>query len=449
MHSGQCITAARNCLSGEEESMYIKDSSKDGQTASFTVVIPTEEFAAAVEQAYENNKEKYDLDGYDVGQAPLSAYREKYGETAFFQETLSSLAMQAYQKGLEELDVRVVGQPSVSGVSASLENGASMTFSATLHPEVKLGQYKGLRAEKRVLPVMEEEVEAELEQTRKKIGAGRMVAISGRPAKKGDTVDIDFDGYLDGERFEGGQAEHYSLVLGSGSFVPGFEEQVEGMQIGEDREIPITFPENYMPDLAGKDVIFKIHLHNIMAPQVPQLDDAFAKDASGGRFKSLEAYKADLRVMLAGRHAAEAEERFGNEVLTQAIQNMHVDIPEKMVQEQIGKILQGYAERFGIEAGNMQELIQKLGITDSIMKENIEPQAISQLRSSFLLNAVAEAEGLTANDEEVNDFADKIAQNNFGATREDVICYFGHAFIREEILKDKAERLIVKAAQVI
>ena len=429
--------------------MFIKESSKNGHTASFTVVIPAEEFAAVVEQAYEDNKEKYEIEGYDVGQAPLSVYREKYGETAFFQEALSSLAMQAYQEGLIELDVRVVGQPSVSGVSASLEEGATMTFSATMHPEVKLGQYKGLRAEKRILPVMEEEVEAELEAARKKIGAGRMVAVSGRPAQKGDTVDIDFDGYLDGERFEGGKAEHYSLVLGSGAFVPGFEEQVEGMFPGEEKDIPITFPENYTQELAGKDVVFKIRLHNIMIPQEPELDDAFARDASGGKFRSLEAYKADLRVMLAGRHAAEAEERFGNAVLTQAINNMRVDIPEKMVQAQIGKILQGYADRFGIEAGSTEEIIQKLGITETIMKENIEPQAISQLRSSFLLNAVAEAEGLTVSEEEINEFADKIAQSNFGATRADVIRYFGKAFIKEEVLKDKAERLIVESAQVI
>jgi trigger factor len=429
--------------------MNISESSKNGHTASFTVVIPAEEFAAAVEQAYEDNKEKYEVEGYDVGQAPLSVYREKYGETAFFQETLSSLAMQAYQKVLEELDAKVVGQPSVSGVSASLEDGASMTFTVTLYPDVKLGMYKGLRAEKRVLPVTDEEIEVELEQTRQKIGAGRMAAVEGRPAQKGDTVDIDFDGYLDGERFEGGKAEHYSLALGSGAFVPGFEEQVEGMLPGDEKDIPITFPENYMPDLAGKDVIFKIRLHNIMAAQVPELDDAFAKDASQGRFKTLEAYKADLRVMLAGRHAAEAEERFGNEILTQAIDNMRVEIPESMIQEQVGKVLQGYADRFGIEAASAEEVIQKLGITETILKENIEPQAISQLRSSFMLNAVAEAEGLTVSDEEIGEFADKIAQNNFGATREDVLRYFGRAFIKEEVLKDKAERLIVSLAEVI
>lgn len=429
--------------------MFIKDSSKNGHTASFTVVIPAEEFAAAVEQAYEDNKEKYEIEGYDVGQAPLSAYREKYGQTAFFQETLSSLAMQTYQKGLEELDLKVVGQPSVSGVSATLEDGAAMTFSVTLYPEVKLGMYKGLRAEKRVLPVLDEEIEAELEQIRSKIGAGRMAAVEGRPAQKGDTVDIDFDGFLDGERFEGGKADHYSLVLGSGTFIPGFEEQVEGMLPGDEKDIPLSFPEDYTPDLAGKDVIFKIHLHNIMAPQVPELDDAFAKDASQGRFKTLEAYKADLRVMLAGRHAAEAEERFGNEILTQAIDNMRVDIPESMIQEQIGKVLQGYADRFGIEAATTQELIQKLGITETIMKENIEPQAISQLRSSFMLNAVAEAEGLTVSDEEVDEFADKIAQNNIGASRADVLRYFGRAFIKEEVLKDKAERLIVSMAEAI
>ena len=429
--------------------MFIKDSSKNGHTATFTVVIPAEEFAAAVEQAYEDNKEKYELEGYDVGQAPLSAYREKYGETAFFQETLSSLAMQVYQNGVEELAVKVVGQPSVDGVSATLEDGAAMTFTVTLYPEVKLGMYKGLRAEKRVLPVVDEEIDAELEQIRSKIGAGRMAAVEGRPAQKGDTVDIDFDGYLDGERFEGGKAEHYSLVLGSGTFIAGFEEQVEGMLPGEEKDIPLTFPEDYTPDLAGKDVVFKIHLHNIMTPQMPELDDAFAKDASQGRFKTLEAYKADLRVMLAGRHAAEAEERFGNEVLTQAIDNMHVDIPENMIQEQIGKVLQGYADRFGIEAASAQELIQKLGITETIMKENIEPQAISQLRSSFMLNAVAEAEGLSVSEEEINEFADQIAQNNFGASRADVLRYFGHAFIKEEVLKDKAERLIVSMAEVI
>ena len=430
--------------------MYIKESSKKEQTATFTVVIPPEEFAAAVEQAYEDNKGKYQLEGYDAGQAPLAAYREKYGETAFFQETLSSLAMSAYQDGLEELAVKPAGQPSVSNVTATLEDGASMTFAIMLYPQVKLGQYKGLRAEKQILPVTEEEIELEIENARKKIAQTRMAAVTDRPAQKGDTTDIDFDGYLDGERFEGGKAEHYSLVLGTGTFVPGFEEQVEGMQVGEDRDIHITFPEDYTPDLAGKPVVFKVHLHGIMAAQMPEIDDAFAKDASGGKFKSLEAYKADLRVTLTGRHAAEAEERFGNAVLTQAIDNMRVDIPEKLIRDQVGKVLQSYADRFGIDPQTpAEELIRMLGITETIMKENIEPQAISQLRSAFLLNAVAEAEGLTVSEEEIGAFADQIAKANFGASREDVIRYFGKAFIEEEVLKDKAEGLIVKAAQVI
>ena len=264
---------------------------KENNTALFTVEADAAEFEKAVNGAYLKNKSSINIPGFRKGKAPRAVVEGMYGSEVFYQDALDALAPEAFDKGLAESGLRMVGAPSVSDVKVNDDKSASFTFEITLYPEVTLGEYKGLSAEKPAVEVDEDEVEHELDKQRKQ--NARQISVEDRPAAMGDTVNIDFDGFLDGERFDGGKAEGYSLELGSHSFVPGFEEQVAGMTIGEEKELPITFPKDYVEGLAGKDVVFKVKLNSISVSELPEADDEFAKDVS--EFDTLEEYKNDLR----------------------------------------------------------------------------------------------------------------------------------------------------------
>ena len=427
--------------------MIVKDLVKEGKSAHFTVVIPAEEFGREVEQAYEVYKNKYPLEGYAMGSAPLSAYREKFGETAFFQEALSACADRAYRQGLRVLQEKTVGTPSINGVDATLENGAAITFYVVLAPDVTLGQYKGLKAARQALPVTEEEISASLEMLRSQ--HAEQVMVTDRPAQMGDIAEIDFDGYLDGERFDGGKAAHYPLELGSGSFVPGFEEQLVGMQIGEDKDIPITFPQDYEPSLAGKEVVFKIHLHSLQAKQAPEMNDAFVQKISD--FQTVDEYMEDLMQQLTAGHEEEAKAAFANDILKQASDNLIVDIPSFMIRDKATHILREYISRYdqtgSYQDRSLEELAQGLGLDDAALEESIYPTAVSQLRAELLLDAVIKAEKIQVSREEIDAYAQQIADQYPGYTAEDVKAGIGTDAIEEELKKEKAELLIVEAAQ--
>ena len=264
---------------------------KEKNTAAFAVECDANEFEKAVNDAYRKSRSSISIPGFRKGKAPRAVIEGMYGHEVFYQDAMDELAPEAYEFGLKESALNVVGAPAIENVEVTDARTACFTFAVSLYPEVTLGQYKGLEAVKLPVEVSDEEVEAELNAARKR--GARMLDIDDREARMGDTANIDFDGYLDGERFDGGKAEGYSLELGSNSFVPGFEEQVAGMKIGEEKEIAITFPADYTPELAGKDVVFKVKLNSLTMPELPELDDEFAKDVS--EFDTLEEYKASIR----------------------------------------------------------------------------------------------------------------------------------------------------------
>ena len=248
---------------------------KENNTALFTVQADAAEFEKAVNGAYLKNKSSIYIPGFRKGKAPRAVVEGMYGSEVFYQDALDELAPAAFEKGLEESGLRMVGSPSISDVKVNDDKSADFSFEITLYPEVTLGEYKGLSAEKPILEVDESEVEREIDKQRKQ--NARQISVDDRAAHMGDVVNIDFDGFLDGERFDGGKAEGYSLELGSNSFVPGFEDQVAGMQIGEEKDLNITFPVDYAENLAGKDVVFKVKLNSISVPELPELDDEFAQ----------------------------------------------------------------------------------------------------------------------------------------------------------------------------
>ncbi len=416
---------------------------KENNTALFTVQADAAEFEKAVNGAYLKNKSSIYIPGFRKGKAPRAVVEGMYGSEVFYQDALDELAPAAFEKGLEESGLRMVGSPAISDVKVNDDKSADFTFEIKLYPEVTLGQYKGLSAEKPVVDVDESEVERELEKQRKQ--NARQISVDDRAAQMGDVVNIDFDGFLDGERFDGGKAEGYSLELGSNSFVPGFEDQVAGMQIGEEKDLNITFPVDYAENLAGKDVVFKVKLNSISVPELPELDDEFAKDVS--EFDTLEEYKADVRAKLVKNADEQADNSFRNLVMKKAVDSMSADVPDVMIKDKAEEIIRNYAANFGLTDRSMpiEKLTQMMGLDSELMNQSILPSAEFQVRSDLLLEAVIKAEELEASEEELAAYAEKVA-GSVGAPVEQVKQYFGEEMLKNELLKEKAQNLIFDSA---
>ena len=416
---------------------------KEDNSAVILVESDAAEFEAAVQKAYQKSKGSINIPGFRKGKAPRAIVEGMYGPEVFYQDALDEMAQSAFEFGMQESGLRMVGSPAIDAVNVTDERTASYSFKISLYPEVTLGQYKGLKAVKDVNPVSDEEIEEEIEKTRKQ--NARMVTIEDRPAQMGDTVSIDFDGFLDGERFDGGKAEGYSLELGSNSFVPGFEEQVVGMKIGEEKDLDITFPEHYVENLAGKAVIFKVKLNSITFPELPALDDDFAQDVS--EFDTFEAYKENVRKQLQQKYEEQAESAFRSRIMKQACDNMTVDVPDVMIQEKAEEIVRNYAAQFGLSDRNVafQDLLRMMGLDAETMNQTILPSAEFQVRTDLLLEAVAKAEGFEFTEEETEVYIKKIAES-VNATPEDIKTYFGAEMIAAEQSKERANAVIFESA---
>ena len=416
---------------------------KENNAAVFQVESDAAEFASAVNGAYLKNKSSIYIPGFRKGKAPRAVVEGMYGKEVFYQDAMDELAPKAFEFGVKEAELRIVGAPSIVDVNVTEESTVAYTFSVSLYPEVTLGQYKGLEAVKESAEVSEEEVDAEVETARK--SNARMISVDDREAQMGDTANIDFDGYLNGERFDGGKAEGYSLELGSKSFVPGFEEQIVGMKVGEEKDLPITFPENYHEDLAGKEVVFKVKLNSLTMAEVPALDDEFAKDVS--EFDTLDEYRADVRKNLQIRKDEQVEAKFRSEIMRQACENMTVQIPEVMIDEKVEEAIRNYAANFGMtdRSLGLDKLMEMMGLNQDIVNASIRPGAESQVKTELLLEAVVKAEDIQVSEEEAEEYLNKVAES-IKAKADDVREYFGSEFIRGERSKEKATSLILDSA---
>ena len=425
--------------------MIVKNVEKqENNTAVFQVESDAAEFEAAVNGAYLKNKASIYIPGFRKGKAPRAVVEGMYGKDVFYQDAMDELAPQAFEQGVKEAELRFVGAPSITDVNVTDERTVVYSFTVTLYPEVTLGQYKGIEATRETVTVSDEDVNAEVESVRKR--NARKVSVE-REAQMGDTANIDFDGFLNGERFDGGKAEGYDLELGSNSFVPGFEEQVVGMQIGEEKDLDITFPEEYVEELAGKAVVFKVKLNSLTVSELPELDDEFAKDVS--EFDTLDEYKADIRANLEKRRQNEAEEKGRSEIMHKAAENMTVEIPEVMVQEKVEEILRNYAANFGLNSRDMEyaQLLQMMGLDENTVNVSIRPGAQVQVKNDLLIEAVIKAENIEVTDEEVEEYLNKVAES-IQAQPEEVKNYFGLEFLAGERKKEKATNLIIDSAVI-
>ena len=414
---------------------------KEDNTLTFQVESDAAEFEAAVNAAYLKNKHSINIPGFRKGKAPRAVVEGMYGAEVFYQDAMDELAPKAFEQGVTENDVMFVGAPSIVDVNVTDDKTVAYTFSVTLYPEVTLGQYKGLSAERYPAEVDEDEIGYELEAARKR--NSRKVDVE-REAQMGDVANIDFDGYLNGERFDGGKAEAYDLELGSGSFVPGFEEQIVGMNIGDEKDIDITFPENYAPELAGKAVVFKIKLNNLSVNELPELDDEFAKDNG---FDTLDEYKADVKADLEKRKTEQRDGEVRADLMHKAIENMTVAVPEVMVKEKAEEIIRNYARNFGVTDNSipMDKLCEMLGLNEEAMKTSIMPAAEAQVKNDLLLEAIVAAEGFAPTEEETEEYIAKTAEK-LGAKAEELKQYFGVDFIAEEQKKEMASNIIFDTA---
>ena len=414
---------------------------KEDNTLTFQVESDAAEFESAVNSAYLKNKHSINIPGFRKGKAPRAVVEGMYGAEVFYQDAMDELAPKAFEQGVTENDVKFVGAPSIVDVNVTDDKTVAYTFSVTLYPEVTLGQYKGLSAERYPAEVDEDEIGYELEAARKR--NSRKVDVE-REAQMGDVANIDFDGYLNGERFDGGKAEAYDLELGSGSFVPGFEEQIVGMNIGDEKDIDITFPENYAPELAGKAVVFKIKLNNLSVNELPELDNEFAKDNG---FDTLDEYKADVKADLEKRKTEQREGEVRADLMHKAIENMTVEVPEVMVKEKAEEIIRNYARNFGVTDSSipMDKLCEMLGLNEEAMKTSIMPAAEAQVKNDLLLEAIVAAENFAPTEEEAEEYIAKTAEK-LGAKAEELKQYFGVDFIAEEQKKEMASNIIFDTA---
>jgi len=414
---------------------------KEKSTVELVIEVGAEEFEAAIQKVYLKNRSKLSVPGFRKGKAPRKIIEGMYGSGVFYDDAINDLYPDAYAQAVKEQGLDDVGYPKVELVSAGKEG---FTFKAlvSVRPEVTLGQYKDLTAPMAEVSVTEQDVDGELEPFIKR--ATRLAAVE-RPARMGDTAVIDFEGFDNGTPFEGGKGEHYELVLGSGSFVPGFEDQVIGMAAGEEKNIDITFPEDYVPDLAGKAVVFKVKVTEVKEPLVPELDDEFAKDVS--EFETLEEFRKDLEDKLLQRRQAQAKSDFENAILEQLAQNIQADIPDAMVEVRLDRMMDDYAARMANQGITLENYLKMMGMTPEMFRAGARSDALKQVQLELALEAVVKAEDLQATDEEVEAEVKRLAEQ-YKLSEEQVKAAVPESEMRYDLCMRKANDLVIVSAKV-
>ena len=375
--------------------MTVKSCEKlEKSRVALTIETSAEEFEAAVNKAYLKMRGKINVPGFRVGKAPRKIIEKMYGAEVFYEEAVNIILPDAYEAAVKEQELEVVGYPQVE-LESCTKDGVVFKCTVAVYPEVKLGQYKGLEAPKAEVKVVAADVNARLKEMADR--NSRLVSVE-RAVKKGDTADIDFEGFDNGVPFEGGKAEGHSLELGSGSFVPGFEEQLVGMKAGDEGDINITFPEDYHAELAGKSVVFHVKLHEVKEKQAPVVDDEFAKDVS--EFETLADLKKDLGEKLKERREAQAKSDFENALMEQVVANMEVEIPDAMVEHRADQMVDDYARRITSQGIPFENYLQMMGMTAADFKKQAMEGALHQVQGDLALGAIVEAEKIEVSDEE-------------------------------------------------
>lgn len=375
--------------------------------AKLTVEVSAEDFEKALQGAYLKQKNRINIPGFRKGKAPRAMIEKMYGAGIFYEDAANALIPEAYSNAVDECQETIVSRPSIEVVQ--IEKGKPFIFTAevALKPEVTLGEYKGLEVPKSDLEATEEEINGELR--REQENNSRTIDVDDRAVADGDKVTLDFEGFVDGEAFEGGKGTDYPLTIGSGSFIPGFEEQLVGAEIGVEKEVNVTFPENYQAkELAGKAAVFKCTVKKIEMKELPELNDEFAKDVS--EFDTLEEYKADIKKNLEEKKADAAKRAKEDAAVDKAIENASMEIPDAMLETQVDQMLDDFARRIQAQGLSIEQYMQFTGATQDAMREQMKPQAMKRIQSRLVLEKIAEAENIQITDERLDEEIAKMAE---------------------------------------
>ena len=423
--------------------MNVKSVEKqEKSTVELIIEVGAEEFEAAVNKVYQKQRKSINVPGFRKGHAPRKIIEGMYGSGVFYEDAVNEVYPQAYEDAVAQEKLDPVAWPRIE-VQEVGKDGFTFKAVVTVRPEVTLGQYKGLSAPKDEVTITDEDVENELKPFVER--ASRLVTVE-REAKDGDTVVIDFEGFKDGEPFDGGKAEGYSLQLGSGAFIPGFEEQVVGMKAGDEKDLNVTFPEDYgAEDLAGKPVVFKVKVSEVKEKELPVVDDEFAKDVS--EFDTLADFKKDLADKLKTRRESQVQSAFEENLMHQVIDNMTVEIPDAMVEYQADRILNNYAQRITAQGIPFENYLSMMGMTMADMQAQAMDAARHQVQHDLALGAVVAAENIQVSDEELEAEYKRMAEE-YGITDEQVKQSVPAESLRQELSGKKAANVIYDSAKI-
>ena len=421
--------------------MILKSCEKlEKSEAKLTIQVEAAEFEAAVEKAYLKERKKIRLPGFRPGKAPRKMIENAYGEGVFYEDAVESSWAPAFMQAVEQENLHFVGDPKIDLEGKITKDGYIFTAVVALYPEVTLGQYKGLST-RPVVTVTDEDVDKRLRELADR--NSRLVSVE-REAKDGDTAVIDFEGFKDGVPFEGGKGENYSLVLGSRSFVPGFEEQVAGMKAGEEKDIDITFPEEYTPELAGKAVVFHVKVNEVKEKELPAMDDEFAKDAS--EFDTLDELKENIRSNITAEREETAKRDFEDELMVKVADGITADIPQVMIDTQVENFVESFKNRIQSQMGIPFEQYMKFAnVEESKLYEDAKEPSLRQVKLNLALTEIIKVENIEATDEEIEAEYERAAKM-YGMDAESLKNYITKEAVADEVKRDKAVKLITESA---
>ena len=423
--------------------MTVKSCEKlEKSRVALTIEVGAEEFEAAVNKAYLKMRGKMNIPGFRPGKAPRKMIESMYGAEIFYEEAVNAVLPDAYESAVDEQKLEVVGYPQVEIESVGKE-GAVFKCTVAVYPEVELGQYKGLEAVKAEVKVMAADVNARLKEMADR--NSRLVAVE-RAVKKGDTANIDFEGFDNGVAFEGGKGDAFDLEIGSGSFVPGFEDQLIGMKAGEEKDIDITFPENYTPELAGKPVVFHVKVNEVKVKELPAIDDEFAKDVS--EFDTLKELKADIKKKMIEERTTSAQRAFEDVLMTKVAEGVKADIPEEMIELQAQQLVDGFKQQLAAQGIPYDQYLKMTGMEEAKIMADAKEPAANQVKMDLAIRAIIKAEGLEVSDEEVETEMKNVA-DKYGMDLDTVKKYLRTEDVKEQVMREKVIKVVADSAKAV
>ena len=428
--------------------MSVQVENLEKNTAKLTIEVPAEKFEEAVQHSYNKNKGKFNIPGFRKGKAPFNMIKKMYGVGVFYEDAVDEVIDASYPDAAKESGLEIVSRPSIS--IEEIEEGKAFVYTAVVavKPEVTLGEYKGVEVQKTKSEVTEEDIETEIKRAREK--NSRLITVEDRGIEDGDQVTIDFDGSVDGKRFEGGKAEDYPLTIGSHTFIDNFEEQLIGKTTGEECEVNVTFPAEYhVEELKNKPAVFKVKVKEIQRKELPEANDEFASEVSD--FDTMEEYKKDLTEKLQAEKIEAAKTADEDKVVAKVIENATMEIPDQMVEEQVNGMVNDYARRLESQGISFKQYVEITGMTAEKIGEQMKPQAIKRIQTRLVLEAVVKAENIQADDAAVEEQFDKMAED-FKMDKEQIKGMFGEeqvAQLKEDLAVQKAIDFLVAEAKFV